>query len=235
MASVCGSTLALMDAGVPIKRPVAGIAMGLVMVDGKYTILTDIQGLEDALGDMDFKVAGTAKGITALQMDIKISGVTQGIMAEALEQALKGRLFILDKMRECIAKPRPELSRYAPRIITMEIPVDQIRDVIGPGGKIIRDIIAKTGVEIDIEDDGRVYIASTDEEERRQGPEAHRALCEGCGSGRNLSGSGETDHELRCLRWRSSRAKKVWCTFPSWKTAGCARWKTCSMWAMKSW
>ena len=164
MASVCGSTLALMDAGVPIKRPVAGIAMGLVMVDGKYTILTDIQGLEDALGDMDFKVAGTAKGITALQMDIKISGVTQGIMAEALEQALKGRLFILDKMRECIAKPRPELSRYAPRIITMEIPVDKIRDVIGPGGKIIRDIIAKTGVEIDIEDDGRVYIASTDEE-----------------------------------------------------------------------
>ena len=154
MASVCGSTLALMDAGVPIKRPVAGIAMGLVMVDGKYTILTDIQGLEDALGDMDFKVAGTAKGITALQMDIKISGVTQGIMAEALEQALKGRLFILDKMRECIAKPRPELSRYAPRIITMEIPVDKIRDVIGPGGKIIRDIIAKTGVEIDIEDDG---------------------------------------------------------------------------------
>ncbi|NLM40823.1 MAG: polyribonucleotide nucleotidyltransferase [Firmicutes bacterium] len=164
MASVCGSTLALMDAGVPIKSPVAGIAMGLVMRDGEYTILTDIQGLEDALGDMDFKVAGTEKGITALQMDIKIGGVTPEIMAEALDQARKGRLFILGKMRDCIEKPRPELSRYAPRIITMEIPVDKIRDVIGPGGKIIRDIIAKTGVEIDIEDDGRVYIASTDEE-----------------------------------------------------------------------
>ncbi|HAI52835.1 MAG TPA: polyribonucleotide nucleotidyltransferase [Firmicutes bacterium] len=164
MASVCGSTLALMDAGVPIKQPVAGIAMGLVMMDGKYTILTDIQGLEDALGDMDFKVAGTSKGITALQMDIKISGVTQLIMAEALEQARKARLFILDKMLADIPKPRPDLSKYAPRIITMEIPVDKIRDVIGPGGKIIRDIIAKTGVEIDIEDDGRVYIASTDEE-----------------------------------------------------------------------
>ena len=164
MASVCGSTLALMDAGVPIKQPVAGIAMGLVMMDGKYTILTDIQGLEDALGDMDFKVAGTSRGITALQMDIKISGVTQLIMAEALEQARKARLFILDKMLAVIPKPRPDLSKYAPRIITMEIPVDKIRDVIGPGGKIIRDIIAITGVEIDIEDDGRVYIASTDEE-----------------------------------------------------------------------
>ncbi len=164
MASVCGSTLALMDAGVPIKQPVAGIAMGLVMMDGKYTILTDIQGLEDALGDMDFKVAGTSRGITALQMDIKISGVTQLIMAEALEHARKARLFILDKMLAVIPKPRPDLSKYAPRIITMEIPVDKIRDVIGPGGKIIRDIIAKTGVEIDIEDDGRVYIASTDEE-----------------------------------------------------------------------
>jgi len=164
MASVCGSTLALMDAGVPIRRPVAGIAMGLVMMDGDYTILTDIQGLEDALGDMDFKVAGTTKGITALQMDIKIGGVTQAILAEALEQASKGRMFILGKILECIEKPRPDLSRYAPRIITMEIPVDKIRDVIGPGGKTIRDIIARTGVEIDIEDDGRVYIASTDEE-----------------------------------------------------------------------
>lgn len=162
MASVCGSTLSLMDAGVPIKRPVAGIAMGLMMYDGDYTILTDIQGLEDALGDMDFKVAGTDKGITALQMDIKISGVTPEIMAEALEQARQGRLFILGKMLAVIPQPRKELSPYAPRIITMEIPVDKIRDVIGPGGKTIRDIIAKTGVAIDIEDDGRVYIASTD-------------------------------------------------------------------------
>lgn len=161
-ASICGSTLALMDAGVPIKRPVAGIAMGLMMLDEDFTILTDIQGLEDALGDMDFKVAGTSEGITALQMDIKIGGVTSEIMAQALEQARQGRLFILGKMEETIAKPRTGLSPYAPRIITMEIPVDKIRDVIGPGGKIIRSIIDQTGVAIDIEDDGRVYIASTD-------------------------------------------------------------------------
>lgn len=162
MASICGSTLSLMDAGVPIKRPVAGIAMGLMMMDDDFTILTDIQGLEDALGDMDFKVAGTSDGITALQMDIKIGGVTEEIMTQALEQARQGRLFILDKMAETISEPRAELSPYAPRIITMEIPVDKIRDVIGPGGKIIRSIIDETGVAIDIEDDGRVYIASTD-------------------------------------------------------------------------
>lgn len=173
MASICGSTLSLMDAGVPIKRPVAGIAMGLMMMDEDFTILTDIQGLEDALGDMDFKVAGTSEGITALQMDIKIGGVTQEIMSEALEQARKGRLFILDKMLATISKPREELSLYAPRIITMEIPVDKIRDVIGPGGKVIRDIIAKTGVAIDIEDDGRVYIASTDGE---GGPKAQKMI-----------------------------------------------------------
>ena len=164
MASICGSTLSLMDAGVPIKRPVAGIAMGLMMLDEDFTILTDIQGIEDALGDMDFKVAGTREGITALQMDIKIGGVSKEIMTQALEQARQGRLFILDKMAAAIAEPRNDLSLYAPRIITMEIPVDKIRDVIGPGGKIIRDIIAKTGVSIDIEDDGRVYIASTDGE-----------------------------------------------------------------------
>ncbi len=164
MASICGSTLSLMDAGVPIKRPVAGIAMGLMMLGDDFTILTDIQGMEDALGDMDFKVAGTSEGITALQMDIKIGGVNKEIMAQALEQARQGRLFILDKMAEAIAEPRNDLSLHAPRIITMEIPVDKIRDVIGPGGKIIRDIIAKTGVSIDIEDDGKVYIASTDGE-----------------------------------------------------------------------
>lgn len=161
-ASVCGSTLALMDAGVPIKRPVAGIAMGLMKMGDDFCILTDIQGLEDALGDMDFKVAGTSEGITALQMDIKISGVGRDILSEALEQARRGRLFILEKMRECISEPRAELSPYAPRIITMDIPVDKIRDVIGPGGKTIRKIIDETGVAIDIEDDGRVYIASTD-------------------------------------------------------------------------
>jgi len=160
-ASVCGSTLALMDAGVPIKRPVAGIAMGLVKYEDKFAVLTDIQGIEDALGDMDFKVAGTSVGVTALQMDIKISGVDEEILRKALAQAREGRMFILQKMLEVIPEPRKSLSRYAPRIITMEIPVDRIRDVIGPGGKTIRKIIDETNVAIDIEDDGRVYIAST--------------------------------------------------------------------------
>ncbi len=163
-ASVCGSTLALMDAGVPIKRPVAGIAMGLVKYEDTFAVLTDIQGMEDALGDMDFKVAGTREGVTALQMDIKIGGVSREVLLQALEQAHSGRNFILDKMEEVIAEPRAELSRYAPRIITMQIPVDKIRDVIGPGGKIIRKIIEETGVEIDIDDDGKVFIASTEGE-----------------------------------------------------------------------
>ncbi|HEY8426550.1 MAG TPA: polyribonucleotide nucleotidyltransferase [Limnochordales bacterium] len=162
-ASVCGSTLALMDAGVPIRKPVAGVAMGLVKWQDRFVVLTDIQGIEDALGDMDFKVAGTADGVTAIQMDIKVHGITREILAKALEQARAGRLFILQKMLEVIPKPRPELSPRAPRIITLEIPVDKIRDVIGPGGKMIRKIIEETGVEIDVEDDGRVYIASTDE------------------------------------------------------------------------
>ncbi len=162
MASICGSTLSLMDAGVPLKRPVAGIAMGLMMIDEDYTILTDIQGMEDALGgDMDFKVAGTEQGITALQMDIKIGGVSRQIMSQALEQAKQGRISSWkDERSHC--KPRAELSSYAPRIITLEIPVDKIRDVIGPGGKIIRKIIEETGASIDIEDDGTVYIASTE-------------------------------------------------------------------------
>ncbi|MDD6118936.1 MAG: polyribonucleotide nucleotidyltransferase [Selenomonadaceae bacterium] len=163
-ASVCGSTLSLMDAGVPIKRPVSGIAMGLVKDDEDYTILTDIQGMEDALGDMDFKVAGTERGVTAIQMDIKISGITRDILAAALAQAKRGRAFILGKMLACIAAPREELSPYAPRIETIQIPVDKIRDVIGTGGKVIHGIIDATGCEIDIEEDGSVYIASTDAE-----------------------------------------------------------------------
>lgn len=163
MASVCGSTLALMDAGVPIRKPVAGIAMGLVKHGDHVSILTDIQGIEDALGDMDFKVAGTRDGVTALQMDIKISGVSREILWDALMQAREGRLFILDKMAEVISEPRKEISRFAPRIVTINIPPDKIRDVIGPGGKVIRKIVEETGVEIDIEDDGRVFIASSDE------------------------------------------------------------------------
>lgn len=161
-ASVCGSTLALMDAGVPIKKPVAGVAMGLLKYGDDFAILTDIQGLEDHYGDMDFKVAGTKDGITAIQMDIKIKGIGREILSQALEQARVGRLFILDKMLAVISKPRPELSPYAPRIITFDIDPDRIRDVIGPGGKIIRKIIEETGAEIDIEDSGRVFIAAAD-------------------------------------------------------------------------
>ena len=163
-ASICASTLALMDAGVPIKKPVAGVAMGLIKdeANGNIAIMTDIQGLEDFLGDMDFKVAGTREGITAIQMDIKIKGIDREILTRALEQARRGRLFILDKMMETIREPRAELSPYAPRILTLSIHPDKIRDVIGSGGKTINKIIADTGVKIDIEDDGTVYIASPD-------------------------------------------------------------------------
>jgi polyribonucleotide nucleotidyltransferase len=163
MASVCGGVLSLMDAGVPIKSPVAGVAMGLVKEGEKYAILSDIAGAEDHYGDMDFKVAGTREGITALQMDIKIGGLTMGIMAEALDQALRGRLFILDKMLATITAPRQNTSRYAPRIHTLKISTDKIRDVIGPGGKVIRSIIEQTGVKIDVSDDGKVNVASVDE------------------------------------------------------------------------
>jgi len=163
-ASVCGSTLALMDAGVPIKAPVAGMAMGLVKHEEHVAILSDIQGIEDHLGDMDFKVAGTREGVTALQMDIKISGVDREILQKALEQARVGRLFILDKMLETIDKPRESMSPWAPRIVTITIPVDKIREVIGPGGKMIRKIVDESGVQIDVEDDGRIFIASTSEE-----------------------------------------------------------------------
>ena len=151
-----------MDAGVPIKAPVAGIAMGLIKEGETVRILSDILGDEDHLGDMDFKVAGTAEGITALQMDIKIGRVTREIMREALEQAREGRLHILKAMMAALAQPRAEISAYAPRIVTLKIRPDKIRDVIGPGGKIIRSIIEETGVKIDVEDDGTVLIASTD-------------------------------------------------------------------------
>ena len=161
-ASVCGSSLALMAAGVPLKKPVAGVAMGLIKEDEKLAILTDIQGMEDFLGDMDFKVAGTKDGITAIQMDIKIHGIDREILTQALEQARIGRMHILGIMNEEISEPRAELSPYAPRIMTMTINPDKIRDVIGSGGKVINKIIEETGVKIDIEDDGTIYIASED-------------------------------------------------------------------------
>jgi polyribonucleotide nucleotidyltransferase len=160
MASICGGTLALMDAGVPIKSPVAGVAMGLVMEGNKYAILTDIAGAEDHYGDMDFKVAGSREGITALQMDIKVSGINAQILADALQQAKAGRLYILEKMEAVIAAPREQISSYAPRILTIQIPVDKIRDVIGPGGKVIRGLVDKTGCKIDVDDTGRINIAS---------------------------------------------------------------------------
>ncbi|MFP5109824.1 polyribonucleotide nucleotidyltransferase [Neobacillus sp. C211] len=163
-ASICASTLAMMDAGVPIKAPVAGIAMGLVKSGEHYTVLSDIQGMEDHLGDMDFKVAGTAKGVTALQMDIKIEGLSREILEEALQQAKVGRMHILDSMLATITEPRTELSQFAPKILTMSINPDKIRDVIGPSGKQINKIIEETGVKIDIEQDGTVFIASTNQE-----------------------------------------------------------------------
>jgi polyribonucleotide nucleotidyltransferase len=162
MATVCGASLALMDAGVPIASPVGGVAMGLVKEGDKYAILTDIAGAEDHYGDMDFKVAGTKDGITALQMDIKVPNVTTELMKEALAQAKEGRLFILGKMDEVIGQTRTEMSPYAPRIYTTKIPQDKIRDVIGPGGKVIRGIIEQTGVKIDVEDDGTIHVASND-------------------------------------------------------------------------
>ncbi|MFN8095868.1 MAG: polyribonucleotide nucleotidyltransferase [Vicinamibacteria bacterium] len=168
MATVCGGTLALMDAGVPIKSPVAGVAMGLVMDGDRVQVLTDIAGEEDHYGDMDFKVAGTRDGITALQMDIKVGGLKPELMAQALEQAKAGRLHILDRMLEALAQPRTDISPFAPRILTIRVPVDKIRDIIGPGGKMIRSIVERTGCKIDVEDDGRVSIASVDESAARK-------------------------------------------------------------------
>ena len=163
MATVCGASLALMDAAVPIKSHVAGIAMGLVKEGDKFGILTDIMGSEDHYGDMDFKVAGTEKGITALQMDIKIAGVSLEVMRDALRQAREARMTVLAKMREAIEKPRPELSPYAPRFVTIKIRQEKIREIIGPGGKVVRGIQEQTGTKIDIEDDGRVTVFSSDQ------------------------------------------------------------------------
>jgi len=162
MASVCGASLALMDAGVPLARPVAGIAMGLILEGDKFAVLSDILGDEDHLGDMDFKVAGTEAGVTSLQMDIKIAGITEEIMKIALEQAKGGRIHILGEMAKAISASRGEVGEFAPRIETMKIPTDKIREVIGTGGKVIREIVEKTGAKINIEDDGTIKIASSD-------------------------------------------------------------------------
>jgi polyribonucleotide nucleotidyltransferase len=168
MASTCGSTLALMDAGVPIKDMIGGIAMGLVTHGDKYTILTDIQGLEDHYGDMDLKVTGSAKGVTALQMDLKVKGISADVLGQAFQQAKEARLFILDAMRKVIDRPRSELSKYAPRIETIKIHPDKIREVIGPGGKMIRSIQSQTGTNIELEDDGTVRITGAKADGREQ-------------------------------------------------------------------
>ncbi len=193
MGSVCGTTLALMDAGVPISAPVAGVAMGLITGEGersgKWAVLSDIQGIEDALGDMDFKVAGTADGVTALQMDIKVKGITYDIMAKALEQAREGRMFIMEKMLDAIDAPREELSEFAPRIQTIKINPDKIGAVIGPGGKMIRKIQEESGAKIDIEDDGSVNISATSNEAMQRAMDAVRALTEEVEVGRIYTGT----------------------------------------------
>jgi polyribonucleotide nucleotidyltransferase len=189
MASVCASTLALMDTGVPIKAPVAGIAMGLVKGDGdKYAVLTDILGIEDHLGDMDFKVAGTKEGVTALQMDIKIKGITTEIMAQALEQARQARLSILERMLSVIPEYRSSLKPHTPRISVVQIPVDKIGAVIGPGGKIIRSIQEETNTRIDIQEDGSIFIAATDVDSEDQARDRILALTESPEIGRIYTG-----------------------------------------------
>ncbi len=189
MATVCGGALALMDAGVPIKAPVAGVAMGLVMSDKRYAILTDIAGAEDHYGDMDFKVAGTRHGITALQMDIKVKGLNAQILADALQQAKQGRLYILEKMQAALPAPRPQINALAPRILTMQIPVAKIRDVIGSGGKVVRGIVEKTCCKIDIEDSGRVVIAAADQESGQRARAMIEAIIEEAEPGKTYLGT----------------------------------------------
>ena len=224
MGSTCGSTLALMDAGVPIKAPVAGIAMGLIEgPEGsgengqgrKYAVLTDIQGMEDFSGDMDFKVAGTAEGITALQLDTKIGGVPRAVFVQAFEQAKDARLFILGKITEAIAAPREELSSYAPRIITIHIDPEQIGAIIGPGGKMIKKITAETGAKIDIEQDGTVNIASVDGEGRRAGPQDHRGYDQDDQARRDLRGHRRPVPPIRRVRRDHPRQGRPGPRFPA--------------------
>jgi polyribonucleotide nucleotidyltransferase len=189
MATVCGGSLALMDAGVPMKAPCAGVAMGLIKEGTKDAILTDILGSQDHLGDMDFKVAGTEKGITSIQMDIKITGVSKDILTKALSQAREGRVHILAEMAKAIEKPRADISKYAPKITTIRVPVSRIKDVIGPGGKVIKDILARTGASIDIEDDGSVAIASPNSEGVEQAIKMIRALTQEAEVGKTYLGT----------------------------------------------
>ena len=200
MATVCGTSLALMDAGVPLKRPVAGIAMGLIKEGNGFAVLSDILGDEDHLGDMDFKVAGTEKGVTSLQMDIKITGITEEIMRVALDQAYAGRMHILGEMSKAISGARTELGEYAPRIETIKIPVDKIREVIGSGGSVIREIVAQSGAKVDIEDDGTVQIAAAKREAIEAALSRIKAITSEPEVGIDLQGQGREDHGVRRLR-----------------------------------
>jgi len=199
MATVCSGTLSLMAAGVPISGPVAGIANGLILEDDKFTVLTDIMGMEDHYGDMDFKVAGTDKGITALQMDIKVEGITHEIMTVALEKANKGRFFILDKIKETIAEPRPDISPIAPHIEVMKVKTDRIGDIIGPQGKMIKSIIEETGVAIDIDDDGTVRIASPDRDSIQKAREKIASIVEEPEIGKIYNGVVKNVREFGCF------------------------------------
>ena len=225
MASVCGSTLALMDTGVPIKAPVAGIAMGLIKEGENYKILTDIQGLEDHLGDMDFKVAGTASGITALQMDIKIKGITPQIMSEALAQAKEARLFILDKIKEAIAEPHKELKEFVPRIVTVKIPVEKIGAIIGPGGKMIRALQEETNTHIDVAEDGTVYIAATERKDEHEARERIMQLTESPVIGRIYTGKVVRTTDFGAFV-EILPAPMEWCISHNWTVNGLKKWKT---------
>ena len=200
MATVCGSSLAMMDAGIPLSRPVAGIAMGLIKEDADFAVLSDILGDEDHLGDMDFKVAGTSEGVTSLQMDIKITGITEEIMKVALDQARDGRMHILGEMNKALNEARPELGEYAPRIETIHIPVDKIREVIGSGGSVIREIVAESGAKIDISDDGTVKIASANAESIRAAIGRIKGIAVRARSRHDLPGQGGEGDGVRRLR-----------------------------------
>lgn len=222
MASVCGSTLSLMDAGVPIKAPVAGAAMGLIKdtQSDKVAVLTDIQGLEDFLGDMDFKVAGTEKGITAIQMDIKIKGIDEPILKRALAQAKDARLFILNKMLATLDRPRDEVSPYAPKTIIFYINTDKIREVIGPGGKMINKIIDETGVKIDIEDSGPGNYICCGQRFGRGGQEDDRRNSQGRRGRRGVSGNGRPHNALRSVCRIAARQGRLGAYFQAGKRAG---------------
>ena len=223
MATVCGSSLALMDAGVPLKRPTAGIAMGLILEGSRFAVLCDILGDEDHLGDMDFKVAGTSEGVTSLQMDIKIAGITEEIMRVALAQARDGRLHILGEMSKAITGARAELGEFAPRIETMKIPTDKIREVIGTGGKVIREIVEKTGAKINIEDDGTVKIASSDGAKIKAAINWIKSIASEPGSRRRSTTARSSRRSSSAPSSISSAPRTASCTSPSSPRAGSAK------------